>query len=141
MAYGKPMLSRITKGKDPAFDLAVFETQMLLQRTYNRGFNSHGDRIQKFMEIDDALDGMEAMIMTKIKLGLKEWGEYYDKYQKEIRDPNLPYTNFPKYRYLIKQRYTLLCIVLQSLGFSTIQTMENQDYESSNPQNAINQVR
>jgi hypothetical protein len=135
------MLSRITKGKDPTFDLAIFETQMLLQRTYNRSFSSHADRIQKFMELDDALDGMEAMIMTKIKLGLKEWGEYYDMYQKQLRDPDLPYTNFFKYKFCIKQRYTLLCIVLQSLGFSTVQTMENQDYESSNPQNTINQVR
>jgi len=138
---GRPMLSKLTKGKDPAFDLAIFETQMLLQRTYNKSFSSHGERVQKFMEIDDALDGMEAMIMTKIKLGLKDWGDYYDLYQKQLRDPNLPFTNFQKYRFCLKQRYTLLCVVLQSLGFSTIQVMENQDYESSNPQNEINTVK
>lgn len=140
MAFQKPMLSKVTKGKDPSFDLAIFETQMLLQRKYNEGFSSHGDRVGKFMEIDDALDGMEALIMTKIKLGLKEWGEYYDLYQKQLMNPNLPYTNFWKYRFCIKQRYTLLNIVLNSLGYATTTVMENRDFEKSNPKNDINTV-
>lgn len=119
---------KIQKGADTTSDIAILEFQLRMALLWLQPARSNITRIKKFIDINDALDGLEALIAGKIRLGMKEWIEYEEQLMLELRDINLAYNNPEKFRVLVKKRYTLYNIVLQSLGYYTNEIMRDQAY-------------
>ena len=127
-AYAAKM-SRLRAGVNKTSDIAILETQIMISRLFTQPTQEEEERIQKFKNIDDALDALEDLILGKIKLGDKEWISYHNVVKKNLADTNLCYRNLEKYRKLINMRYQLYNIVLQSLGYYTTEIIRNEAYD------------
>ena len=124
----KMRMGKIQKGADKTSDIAILEFQLRMALLWLQPARSNLTRIKKFIDINDALDGLEALIAGKIRLGMKDWIDREDQVLKLLRTPNLAYQNPELYRMLVKERYTLYNVVLQSLGYYTNEIIRDQAY-------------
>jgi len=136
----KMRMGKIQRGSDKTSDIAILEIQLKMGYLWLNPVHSQIDRIKKFISINDALDGLEALIAGKIRLGMEEWSERHDQIMSELINPNLAYDQPEKFRWLIKTRYKLYNIVLQSLGYYTTEIIRNEAYEALGYDNMGNQV-
>jgi hypothetical protein len=125
----KLRLSKIKKGADNTADLAILQTQLMLSKTWLRPTRTRMERIQKFLDINDSLDALDSLIVGKRNLGLVEWIAEHKKVKQLLAIPNLAYYDIEKFRWLIKRRYDLYNIVLQSLGYYTKEIVRNEAYD------------
>lgn len=125
----KMRLAKTKKGSDATSDLAILQTQLLLSRLWLRPTTTRLERIQKFIDINDALDAMDSLTVGKRNLGLQEWISEHVKVKAELAIPNLAYLETERFRALVKRRYDLYNIVLQSLGYYTKEIVRNEAYD------------
>lgn len=130
-------LAKIRKGADNTSDLAILQTQLILTRMWTRPTRNRLERVQKFIDIDDSLDSLESLTVGKRNLGLPEWIGYHKAIKKELAQPNLPYLDTPRFRLLVKKRYDLYNIILQSLGYFTKEIIRNDDFDSQEGQEMV----
>ena len=133
----KMHLSKIKKGADNTADLAILQTQLMLSRTWLRPTYTEMDRVKKFIDIDDSLDALESLIVGKIGLGLDDWKDEHRKIKHELDNPHMPYFDLEKYRRLVKRRYKLYNLVLQSLGYYTKEIMRNDAFDAQEGQEMV----
>lgn len=125
----KAKMGRLRAGVNKTSDIAILETQIMISRLYCQPARDQYERMQKYKNIDDALDSLEDLIVGKIRIGQHpEWIQYYEFVKKQLTDPNLCYTNIEKFRKLIGMRYKLYNVVLQSLGYYTNEIIMNELY-------------
>lgn len=127
-AYAAKM-SKLRAGVNKTSDIAILETQIMISRLFTQPVQEEEERIQKYRNIDDALDALEDLIIGKIKLGDKEWITYHNVVKKNLADSTLCYKNIEKFRKLISMRYQLYNVVLQSLGYYTTEIIRNEAYD------------
>lgn len=126
----KMRMAKLQKGADTTADIAVLQTQLMLSRTWLRPTTTEMERIKKFIDINDSLDALDALIVGKINLGMVEWIEEHNKIKAALGNYDLPYTNIEKFRKLVMRRYKLYNIVLQSLGYYTKEIIRNDAFDA-----------
>jgi hypothetical protein len=125
----KSRIAKMQKGADSISDIAVLDTQLMLSRMWLRPTRTEMDRIKKFIDINDSLDALESLCVGKINLGMIEWIEENNRIRIALDEYELPYTNLEAFRRLVKRRYQLYNIVLQSLGYYAKEIIRNDDYD------------
>jgi hypothetical protein len=131
----KMRLNKIKKGADNTADIAILQTQLMVSRTWLRPTITEVERIKKFIDINDSLDALEALIVGKTNLGMVEWIQHHNKIKQALNNYDLPYTNLEKFRKLVQKRYKLYNIVLQSLGYYTTEILRNDSYDAQQAEN------
>lgn len=128
----KARQSKLRSGQNKTADLTILETQLMIARLYTQPARNENERIQKFRNINDALDGLESIISGKIRLGDNDfgWNKYHEFVRNSLTDYTLAYKNIERYRRLVSMRYKLYSIVLQSLGYYTNEIVRNELYDS-----------
>lgn len=126
----KMRMAKLQKGADTTADIAILQTQILISRTWLKNTYTEMDRIKKFIDINDSLDALESLIVGKTNLGMTEWIAEHNIVKKELDKYDLPYTNLEKFRKMVKRRYKLYNIVLQSLGYYTKEIIRNDAYDA-----------
>jgi len=132
--------AKIQRGADKTSDIAILEFQLRMALLWLQPARSNLARIKKFIDINDALDGLESLIAGKIRLGDKTWLAREDVLMRQLKDPSLAYNNPEKFRWLVKQRYTLYNIVLQSLGYYTNEIIRDEAYVAAGYDDMGNKV-
>jgi len=124
-------MSKLRFGTNKTADIAILETQLMIARHYTRPTRDEEERMRKFLDLNDAMDGLEGLIAGKIRLAeMKEWVEYHKLVKDNLKQSNLVYVNLPKYCHLVSMRYKLYNIVLQSLGYYTTDIIRNELFDS-----------
>jgi hypothetical protein len=126
----KMRMAKLQKGADNTADIAILQTQLMLSRTWLRPTITQLERVQKFIDINDSLDALEALIAGKLVLGMDEWKVEHDIVKVELNKYDLPYTNLEKFRKMVRRRYELYNIVLQSLGYYTKEIIRNDAFDA-----------
>ena len=125
----KLRLAKMKKGADNTADLAILQTQLMLSKTWLRPTRTRLERVQKFMDINDSLDALDSLIVGKRNMGLPEWIGEHKEVKRLLAQPYLAYNDIERFRNLVKRRYDLYNIVLQSLGYYTKEIVRNEAYD------------
>jgi len=131
-AFNSRMTS-IRKGAVPEVDFAI--TNALLQINYHRNHAAYSvkERIWKFLNINDALDGLEGLIDQKLTIGHKLWKSEHDKIKGLLQNPmEFAYSDPNAFNNIIIQRHKLYVDALSSLGYAATEQELNNVAEVQN---------
>ncbi len=127
----KAKQSKLRFGANKTADIAILETQLMIARHYTRSTREEEERMRKFIDLNDAMDGLEGLIAGKIRLAeMTDWIKYHNFVKNNLKDPVLVYSNLPRFCHLVSMRYKLYNIVLQSLGYYTTDIIRNELFDS-----------
>jgi hypothetical protein len=112
-------MSQIKKGAVPEVDFAIINALLQINQHRNHTAYSMKERIWKFLNINDALDGLEGLIDQKLTIGHKAWKEEHDKIKLLLDNPmDFAYSDPNGFNKVLIQRHKLYVDALSSLGYA-----------------------
>ena len=119
-------MSQIKKGAVPEVDFAIINALLQINQHRNKSAYSMKERIWKFLNINDSLDGLEGLIDQKLSIGHQAWKNEHDSIKAKLQDPmNFAYSNPDGFNKILIQRHKLYVDALSSLGYAATENELN----------------